>query len=387
VSMKTSVNYRYGRILFKTSRMFWVAVVVISFIGCAESENNTPPLLQSDLTSGSTTDELTNPASVAKAASTPEPTSDPSPEAKPEPSIDNSEPPTDGLGVEPPTDDPSAEPLSGIDNNLLLSLYPDRETMFGEDIEKIPNPSFYLDEIMASWNYEIANDQLVSDLFEAPLSHRLVWQRYVELTLPEHRGNLNAVKFIVNDNSSHYASVSISNLTKVPGEGQVELHLSEQFVRELYNASQGGGGIQYNLTSTLLHEHAHVLEAAQLVSIRGEYEIPTYTLGENYLRVMWDSPLRSYYRGFWEGEIYDNWLSLQSNSSNAMTVTLETFPNAFVTLYAATSPHEDFAESFLQFIELDSMPVPDETAATRKILWFWNQPEYVDIRNYARAAF
>jgi len=54
----------------------------------------------------------------------------------------------------------------------------------------------------------------------------------------------------------------------------------------------------------------------------------------------------------------------------------------FITDYAATSPGEDIAESWTEFV-MSERPAGNSTI-DRKILFFYNYPELVQIRNYAQ---
>ena len=57
----------------------------------------------------------------------------------------------------------------------------------------------------------------------------------------------------------------------------------------------------------------------------------------------------------------------------------------FVSDYAATNVVEDFAESFMTFV---LEPEPDsDTMVARKLLFFWDRPEYLAIRDHVRAEF
>ncbi|MEC8762510.1 MAG: hypothetical protein VXY40_07145, partial [Actinomycetota bacterium] len=57
----------------------------------------------------------------------------------------------------------------------------------------------------------------------------------------------------------------------------------------------------------------------------------------------------------------------------------------FVSDYAATNVVEDFAESFMTFV-LEPEP-DDDTVIGQKLLFFWDRPEYVEIRDHVRAEF
>lgn len=60
----------------------------------------------------------------------------------------------------------------------------------------------------------------------------------------------------------------------------------------------------------------------------------------------------------------------------------EAYPDDFVSDYAATNVVEDFAETFQAFV-LEDEPAPDSPVA-EKILFFWNLPSYVEVRERIR---
>ncbi|GAB1420575.1 hypothetical protein MASR2M15_06790 [Anaerolineales bacterium] len=56
-------------------------------------------------------------------------------------------------------------------------------------------------------------------------------------------------------------------------------------------------------------------------------------------------------------------------------------PDAYVSEYAATNPDEDFAESFAHFIVLTEEEAEEYPTGQEKILWFYDQPDLVEIRD------
>ena len=60
----------------------------------------------------------------------------------------------------------------------------------------------------------------------------------------------------------------------------------------------------------------------------------------------------------------------------------QVYKKQFVTSYAATNPDEDFAESFTVFV-LTEKPTKS-TIADQKILFFYDYPELVEIRDFMR---
>ena len=128
--------------------------------------------------------------------------------------------------------------------------------------------------------------------------------------------------------------------------------------------------------------HASVLIGSQLIRWDYEYDVPTYSLQPGN-RVLWDSWLREYYTTFWGSDVFDSWNNLRGDPAALRAM----FPGLFINNFAASGPISDFTASFRLFVQMDSMPTADTFAGYEKVIWFWNQPEFVNIRSYARAAF
>jgi len=89
-----------------------------------------------------------------------------------------------------------------------------------------------------------------------------------------------------------------------------------------------------------------------------------------------------YYNAFWL-DIYDEWNRIEFESDEqeyyeALEGFYEKYKDRFVTDYAVTRPEEDIAESFSFFI-LAPKPAGD-TIAEQKILFFYQRPELVALR-------
>jgi len=274
--------------------------------------------------------------------------------------------------------------LPVFQNDLLRSLLPNRQTLFGQNIENIPNPDRTVADNLHVWEYDIINDQLTHDEHEAPLSHQIAWQRYVELTLPEDRKGVKAMKFLQdNDGLSDLYTVGLGTTT-MPGGVAAELQLSEPFVSRLFTNHEQGWPNLHSQTLTLLFGHGSIIRLSHLIKWQHEYDVPTYALGAT--RVLWDSPLRSFMQDYWEGEQYDTFREL-NGEPNFKSLMLEKFPGEFVNRNAASGHTTDFVETFRAFVNLDGMPELGDYDGAEKVRWFWSYPEFVNMREYARAAF
>ena len=96
-----------------------------------------------------------------------------------------------------------------------------------------------------------------------------------------------------------------------------------------------------------------------------------------------NSYLNNFFDQFWP-EVYDEWKLVnaekdQNNFSSLLAKFYENHSTQFNTPYSATSPEEDIAESWTYFV-LTPKPV-DDSIAHRKLLFFYNYPELLDLRS------
>jgi hypothetical protein len=153
-----------------------------------------------------------------------------------------------------------------------------------------------------------------------------------------------------------------------------------------------------NLSTTLIHEFAHLLTLNDS-QVEPDYEVlnnpndqsiydresascPTYFLyGGCSLP---DSYINAFFRRFWQG-IFSEWQTINTETDQAvLNQKLDHFyqehADRFVSNYAATSPEEDIAESFMYFI---FEPKPSSADIGRpKVLFFYNYPEMVVLREH-----
>ena len=151
------------------------------------------------------------------------------------------------------------------------------------------------------------------------------------------------------------------------------------------------------LTFTLIHEYGHLLTLNKTqvppdidifnnpededLYTQAEYACPTYFPGEGCAKST--SYIYQFYDAFWE-DIYDEWLEIQYiEDDDEYYKELDAFYFAreedFVTDYAATNVEEDIAETWAFFV-IQSKPEGD-TTAEKKILFFYQFPELVELRS------
>lgn len=152
-----------------------------------------------------------------------------------------------------------------------------------------------------------------------------------------------------------------------------------------------------NLTFTLIHEFGHLLTLndTQITMdpsvIANPMDLQLQAQGvascQQYFATDGCSQPNSYinqfYTQFWP-KLYPEWSAIyaQRNANNYLSLISNFYqhhPTQFVTPYAATSPEEDIAETWARFV-LTTKPPADGTA-NKKILFFYNYPELVNLRN------
>jgi hypothetical protein len=156
------------------------------------------------------------------------------------------------------------------------------------------------------------------------------------------------------------------------------------------------------LFDTITHELAHIitLNADQVAWVEEEDAYPgTYFVYEYDLDTFPDSYLNLFFQRFWKdlypewsdfyyeyGVLYDDDEHLYEEYDALLQDYLEDFhekyADRFVSDYAATSPAEDLAETFMVFVLQDK---PEgNLIRDQKVRFFYDFPEMVAVRNHAR---
>ncbi len=134
---------------------------------------------------------------------------------------------------------------------------------------------------------------------------------------------------------------------------------------------QEDGSFHKDFKGTVVHEIAHIiaLESGQMDSeAQG-----TYTVEEGRLKE--EAYLNQYYQKFWS--------SMDSSYDEEHPERYyRGHPDEFVSEYAATNPVEDFAETFLYFVEEDRPT--GNTIRDQKILFMYEYPQLVEYRKSMR---
>jgi hypothetical protein len=140
------------------------------------------------------------------------------------------------------------------------------------------------------------------------------------------------------------------------------------------------------ITPTIVHEFFHILtlNAEQVdASVPPESCPIRVELYEGCANA--DSYIGAFFPTFWDA-IYDQYLSMGIDDPTNQELVAQfynMFPDQFVSDYAATNIAEDMAESGMLFVVKD--PPSEDSIASQKILFFFNYPELVALRDYTRA--
>jgi hypothetical protein len=157
-----------------------------------------------------------------------------------------------------------------------------------------------------------------------------------------------------------------------------------------------------DLSTTLVHEITHLftLNTSQVETDwpvfnnpddsyayeQGDAACDTYFTYEGCSHP--DSYINQFFQRFWP-DIYSQWVELnnetgQGSLENKLYDFYGQYADQFVSDYAATSPEEDIAESFMYFV---FAPKPaGDTIAEEKILFFYSYPELVALRSQMMAS-
>jgi hypothetical protein len=148
------------------------------------------------------------------------------------------------------------------------------------------------------------------------------------------------------------------------------------------------------LTETLVHEFAHMItlnseQISETINYSGwNQENPecTETFNHEYGCTKPNSYMNKFYQEFWV-DLFSEWKSVVIDGNTHAVQDEEALvmdfynlhPDQFFYAYAATSITEDMAVSFEYFV-MEPKPDSDETVLDRKILFFYQFPELVEMR-------
>ena len=215
------------------------------------------------------------------------------------------------------------------------------------------------------------------------VSHQKIWEYFITLVPLEERESVLSEFSIVTDGKDN-GLAAVAQTTSNPEQWMLEVDIADSVDKQ-------------NLTYTLIHEFAHLLTlgpdqvtpSVAIFNNPDDDEIfydeaaacPVYFPGEGCSQP--ESYINAYFNQFW-ADIHAEWQDINLIADDdAYYDALENFyyeyEDHFVTDYAATNPEEDIAEAFTFFV-LSPLPA-GSTIAEEKILFFYNYPNLVELRD------
>ena len=213
-------------------------------------------------------------------------------------------------------------------------------------------------------------------------SHQEIWDYFTTLIPSEMRSSLAEYSIVTDGEGNVLAAVAQTLHDPALWGLEVDINDSDD---------------KLNLTYTLIHEYAHLLtlgpdQVTPSIAVFNNPDdddiyydevnaCPEYFPGEGCSRS--DSYINTFFNEYW-AKIYEEWQDVNlieedNTYYEALDEFYYTYEDQFVTDYAATNPEEDIAEAFTFFV-LSSRPDGD-TIAEQKILFFYDYPELVALRD------
>jgi hypothetical protein len=237
--------------------------------------------------------------------------------------------------------------------------------------DQISDPTYYEDVSPDLTRYQ-----------EDETTHQEIWSYFTTLIPPGERGSLAEYSIVTDGEDNVLASVAQTLYD--PALWGLEVDIRDS-------------GDKLNLTYTLIHEYAHLLTLGpeQVTPSEAVFNNPEdediyfneasacadYFPGEGCSRS--NSYINAFFNQFW-ADIHEEWQDINLLEDDdayydAMDRFYTKYEDHFVTDYAATNPEEDIAEAFTFFV-LSPRPNGD-TIAEEKILFFYEYPELVQLRD------
>jgi|GEM_PF-3580657 len=261
--------------------------------------------------------------------------------------------------------------------------YDDEEDLY-EDFEPSVHDEaedFDEDALAASVTYSIAGDTISlskdeageDELLNDAAKHNLIWNQFTKLIPASYRGSFDT--FIVFNDAEDSTAAYVQNNDEALTKWTIAVNMADTFDEDgtVYDPKE------FNLT--LIHEFAHVmtLNAKQVEADKDEQSCrPQFHTGEGCAKP--NAFINLFFKKFWSARDYSR---VTESESGAEALYAEK-PNSFITDYAATNPGEDIAETFAYFV-VKTKP-QDDTIKDKKILFFYQHPSLVTLRQNIRKA-
>ena len=255
-------------------------------------------------------------------------------------------------------------------------------------IEKDSTLTFVYEDSDISSKLEIFRDQSL---------HQDLWEIYTSITPPEILSEVVYFVVYTDDYGDEVASVNRDM------DNPLKFYLSVDPV------DVGPSGIKMDkqlYVSTLIHENAHILslnenqgdnkslsedDASTPETYKQQMKNGEYSCAPNYYNdlagcMKENSYLNAFYQEFWAEIYHDFKWALEFDDyetfSEHNTEFYFKYQKYWLTEYSSENPDEDFAESFMAFVLKEKPSAP--TFAEQKILFFYQYPELVEMRDFIR---
>ncbi len=292
---------------------------------------------------------------------------------------------------EPAYDPPASDPVipSATCEDKLGDLLSEAEN------SDAPGSELAMEYVLAT--YKVSGDEITSPDFPAvPGSletfqqdtslHQEMWDFIVDVVPAEYR---TGVAYFMVFTDGPAGTLGAVEQTDDPDTWMLEMD------------AQDAGNFS-DLSTTLIHEISHIftLGTSQVETDydvfnnpddysayeEGDAACDTYFMFEGCSYS--DSYVNLFFENYW-ADIYDEWLEInleqdEETLENLLYDFYGQYADQFVSDYAVTSPEEDIAESFMYFV-LAPQPAGD-TVAEEKVLFFYEFPELVTLRDQMRGS-
>jgi hypothetical protein len=260
-----------------------------------------------------------------------------------------------------------------------------------ENIHKTPsaNKNIQVDKKYILDVYQVKGDQISGPQKKTvpknllPLqndfeSHKLIWDYFVSIIPSEQRVPLTEYRIFTDGSGNKTGYNHISWTLK--GEDESETWALEVDLADYQDLK--------SVSDVLVHEFGHMLTLnVHQIDIRTNPAQCQFYADDSQCSSK-DSYLNRFFNRFWEGNLYDEWKTITSQADKSavkseLTSFYQAHPQDFVREYAVTAPNEDIADSWTYFV---MTPKPaGNTVAEEKILFFYEIPEFVDLRSEIRS--
>ncbi|GAB4427779.1 MAG: hypothetical protein Kow002_16740 [Anaerolineales bacterium] len=230
-------------------------------------------------------------------------------------------------------------------------------------------------------NFEnVSND--LQEYQDDETTHQQIWEHFITLIPLRERESVLA-EFSISTDGKDNSLAAVAQTTSDPARWALEVDIVDS-------------NDTLNLTYTLIHEYAHLLTLGpdqvtpslaifnnpddEDIYFNETSACPDYFPGEGCSQP--NSYINAFFSRFW-ADIHEEWQDINLiEDDDAYYQALDNFyydyEDRFLTDYAATNPEEDIAESFTFFV-LSPRPAGN-TIAEEKILFFYNYPELISLR-------